>query len=229
MCHHLCIHSRLSEDDGLSTCLPPKTSAFTRSQCTVLNMHQGTSVQIHQNPPPKRCCRGLKDDHIKALRKIEHKCCSAVFYNTDYDPIITHAPQLNTCACCTAPAPVKSPLQGSPGLAVPHSPPLLPAEGDEGGLENFNGSPVVPHVLLSSGLHTVSSVQDNCALFHSTHHLDDHTSAWNQCCNKQATQWMSVAIPQLMLIYLANHVVTESGRLPPPPKPDSYAGATRYQ
>jgi hypothetical protein len=119
-----------------------------------------------------------------------------------------------------APAPVKSPLQGSPGLAVPHSPPLPPAEGDEGGLENFNGSPVVPHVPLSSGLHTASSVQDNRALFHRTHHLDDHTSAWNQHRNKQATQWTSVAIPQLMPIYLANRMATESGKLPPPPKPD---------
>jgi hypothetical protein len=81
-----------------------------------------------------------------------------VFQDTDYQPIITGAPQLNAHVCCTAPAPAKSPLQHSPGLTVLHSPPLPPAEGEEGGLESFNDSPVVPHVLLSSGLHTVSSV-----------------------------------------------------------------------
>jgi hypothetical protein len=186
----------------------------------LFSMRQGTSVQIHQSPPLKRCCQGPKDDCIKALRKIEHKCHSAVFYNTDYDLIITCAPQLNTRACRTAPVPVKSPHQGSPGLAVLHSPPSLPAEGDEGGLENFNDSPEVPHVPLSSGLCTASSVQDNHALFHQTYHLDDHTSAWNQHHNKQATQWTSVTIPQLMPIYLANRAAMDSGRLPPPPKPN---------
>jgi hypothetical protein len=176
------------------------------------------SVQIHQNALPKRCWQGLKDNHLKALQKLEHKCCSTVFRDTNYQPIITVAPQLNACVCRTAPAPAKSPLQCSPGLAVLHSPPSPPTEGEEGRLENFNDSPVVPHLLLLPGLCNMSSVQDNCALFHQTYHLDNHTSAWNQHCDNQATQWTSVGIPQLMPIYLANHVAMESGRLPPPPR-----------
>jgi hypothetical protein len=127
---------------------------------------------------------------------------------------------LNTRVRHTAPAPVESPLQSSPGLAVPHSPPSLPVGGDEGGLESFNDSPVSPHVPLGSGLRTASSVRDNRALFRQTRHLDDHTSAWNRRRNNQATQWQSVAIPRLIPLYLANRAATESGRLPPPPMPN---------
>jgi hypothetical protein len=181
----------------------------------LLSTGQDTYVQIHQNAPPKRRWRGPKDDRIKALRKLERKRRSAVFRDTDYQPIITPALQLNARVRRTAPAPVKSPLQRSP---EPHSPPSPLAEGDEGGLENFNDSPLVPHVPLSSGLRTASSVRDNRALFHQTYHLDNHTSAWNQRRDNQATQWTSVAIPRLMPIYLANRAATESGRLPPPPR-----------
>jgi hypothetical protein len=158
----------------------------------LLSTGQDTYVQIHQNAPPKRRWRGPKDNRIKALRKLECKRRSAVFRDTDYQPIITPALQLNACVRRTAPAPVKSPLQRSP---EPHSPPSPLAEGDEGGLENFNDSPLVPHVPLSSGLRTASSVRDNRALFHQTYHLDNHTSAWNQRRDNQATQWTSVAIP----------------------------------
>jgi hypothetical protein len=184
------------------------------------SMCQGMAVQIRQNTLPKRRWRGPKDDCLKALRKLERKRRSTVFRDTDYQPIITGAPQLNTRVRRTAPAPAKSPLQRSPGLAAPHSPPSPPAQGEEGGLESFNDSPVVPHVPLSSGLRTASSVRDNRALFHQTYHLDDHTSAWNQHHNNQATEWTSVAIPRLMPIYLANCAATESGKLPPPPKPN---------
>jgi len=65
----------------------------------------------------------------------------------------------------TAPSPVESPLQSGPGLAVPHSPPLLPAEGDEGAPESLNDTPASSHVLLGSGLRTASSVRDNHASF----------------------------------------------------------------
>jgi hypothetical protein len=181
-----------------------------------LSTGQDASVQIHQNAPPKRRWQGPKDDHLKALRKLEHKGHSTVFRDTNYQLIITGAPQLNARVHCMAPAPAKSPLQRSPGLTVPHSPPSPPAEGEEGGLENFNDSPVVPHLPLSPGLHTVSSVQDNCTLFHQTYHLDNHPSAWNQCRDNQATEWTSVTIPRLMLIYLANCTAMKSGRLPPP-------------
>jgi hypothetical protein len=166
------------------------------------SMCQGTAVQICQNAPPKRPWQGPKDDRLKALQKLERKHCSTVFRDTNYQPIITGAPQLNTHVHRTAPAPAKSPLQRSPGLAVLHSPPLLPAQGEEGRLESFNDSPVVPHVPLSSGLHTVSSVQDNHALFHQTYHLNDHTSTWNQCRNNQATERMSCDKTNTPLFFL---------------------------
>jgi hypothetical protein len=117
-----------------------------------LSTGQDASVQIHQNALPKRHWQGPKDNCLKALQKLEHKRCSTVFWDTNYQLIITVAPQLNAHVCCTAPAPAKSPLQCSPGLAVLHSPPLPPTEGEEGGLENFNDSPVVPHLLLLPGL-----------------------------------------------------------------------------
>jgi len=98
---------------------------------------------------------------------------------------------------------------------VLHSPPLLPAEGDKGGLEGFNDSPMSSHILLGPDLSTASSIQDNRALFHQTHHLNDHTPAWNQCRDNQATQWESVAIPRLIPIYLANCVAMKSGRSSP--------------
>jgi hypothetical protein len=183
-----------------------------------LSTGQDASVQIHQNTLPKRRWQGPKDDRLKALRKLERKRRSTVFRDTDYQLIITGAPQLNARVRHTAPAPAESPLQRSPGLAAPHSPPSLPAEGEEGGLESFNDSPVVPHLPLSPGLHTTSSVQDNRALFHQTYHLNNHTSAWNQRCDNQATEWTSVAIPRLMPIYLANRAAMKSGRLPPPPR-----------
>ena len=179
---------------------------------------QSMPVQFHQNAPPKRRCRGPKDDRIKALRKLERKRRSEVFQDTAFQSIIACAPHLNARVRHTAPAPVKSPLQRSPGLAVPHSPSSLPVEGDEGGLKS-HGSPVLPHVPLGSSLRTPSSVRDNRAHSRQTHRLDDHTPAWNRRRNNQATQWTSVAIPRLMPIYLANREVTESGRLPPPPKP----------
>ena len=190
---------------------------------------QSTSVQIHQNIPSKRRCRGPKDARIKALQKLERKRRSEVFQDTAYQPITARAPQLNTRVRRTAPTPVKSPLQRSPGLAVPHSPPSLPAESDEGGSETFNGSPVSPRVSPAPGLRTPSSVRDNRALFRQTHHLDDHTSAWNQRRNNQAAHWTSVAIPRLMPIYLANRAATKSGRLPPPQKPNYQCQCIRVE
>jgi hypothetical protein len=182
-----------------------------------LSTHQSTSIRIHQNAPLKRsCCRGPKDDRIKALQKLECRHRSKVFYHTSNNPIVAHAHQISTCVRPTAPAIVQS----SSGHPVPHPPPPLPEEGDEGGLEVSNGSPVSPHVPLGSSLGTASSIRENWALFRQIHHLDDHTPVWNQCRNNQATQWQSITIPQLIPIYLANHVATESGRSPPPPMPN---------
>ena len=110
---------------------------------------------------------------------------------------------------------------------MPHSPPSLPVGGDESEPEGFNDSTVSSDVPLGSGLPTASQYRNNRALFcqikhidDETKHVDDHTSAWNKRRNNQATQWNTVAIPRLMPIYLANHAATESGRLPPPPKPN---------
>jgi hypothetical protein len=199
---------------------PTKTRARSPEVDGPLSTHQSMSVRIHQSTPRKRSrCRGLKDTRIKALRKLESKHHSEVFYDTAYKPTVARADQVNTCVRPTAPVIVESPVQSSPGHAVPHSPPPLPAAGDKGGLESFNGSPVSPHVPLGPGLHMVSSIRDTRALFCQTHHLNDHTPEWNQWRNNQATQWQSVTIPQLLPIYLANCAATESGKSPPPPRP----------
>ena len=182
--------------------------------------HQSVSIRIHQNPPSQRPCRRPRDDRIKALQKLERRRRSVVFQDTAYNPKTARAPQLNTRVHCTGPGPVKSPLQRSPPLAVPHSPPSLPSGGDEDGPERFSESPVSSHIPLGSGLRMASSVRDNRALFRQTRHLDNHTSTWNERRNDQAIQWKSVAIPRLMPAYLANRATTESGRLPPPPKPN---------
>jgi len=118
-----------------------------------LSTRQSTSVQIHQNAPSKRRYRGPKYDRIKALQKLERKRRAVTFQDTSYNPVIARAHPLNTSVCHTAPAPVESPLQSSPG---PDSPPSLPAEGDEGGPEGFNDSPVSHHVPLGPGLRTAS-------------------------------------------------------------------------
>ena len=149
----------------------------------LLPTHQRTSVQARRNAPPKICCRGPRDDRLKALLKLDNKRKRLNDpSDTPYRPNIASSPQLNTRVRRTAPVPVKSsPLRrNSPGLTVPHSPPSLPAEYDEGGPEIFNGSPGGPHVSPASGLHTAFSVRDDRALFHRTRHLDNHTSAWNQ-------------------------------------------------
>ena len=178
-------------------------------------------VQIHQNSPLKRTrWRGPKDNRLKALQKLERKRRSAVFKYTPNIPFTSTALQLNARVRHTTPAPGESPLQNSPGHAVPHSPPSLPADVEYGELEGFNDFTVSPHVPLGSGLCTTSSVRNNRALFRQTRHLDNHTPAWNQRRNNQATQWKLVAIPQLIPIYLANRAATESGRLPPPPLPN---------
>ena len=178
---------------------------------------QSWSNRIYQNPPLKKRWRGPKYDRLKALEKIERKRRCPVFQAPAYIPNTTRAPQPST-----GPAPVKSPLQRCPKPAVPSSPPSLPAGGDEDGSEGFSDSPVSSHVPLGSNLRTASGYRDNRALLRQLRHLDDHTdhtSAWNKRRNNQAIQWKSVAIPRLMPTYLANRVATESGRLPPPPKP----------
>lgn len=176
---------------------------------------QRASDRIHQQPPLRTTrWRGPKDDRMKALRNLQRKRRSEVFRYTPYIPINppTHQPSHTT------PAPGESPLQNSPGHAVTNSPPPLLAGVDDGGLEGFNNSPVSPHVPL--GLGSASGIRDNRALFRHAQHLDNHTPAWNRRRNNQATQWRSIAIPQLIPIYLANRAATESGRFPPLPLPN---------
>jgi hypothetical protein len=182
---------------------------------------QSTSLPTHQNRLVKRRWRGPDDDRIKALQKLERRRrCKVAFQNTTYEPNTAHAPQINTRIHHTAATPVTSPLQRSPGPAVPHSPLSLPTGGDEYDPESFNGSPVFSHVPLGSGLRTASSGRDNRARFRQTKPPDDHKSAWTKRRHSQAAQWRSIAIPRLMPTYLANRAATESGRLPPPPRPN---------
>ena len=165
---------------------------------------------------PKTRYRGPKDDPIRAFEKAERGRRGAVFWDTRPPRPTTNAHQLNTRAHRTAPAPVDSPLQRSPEPAVPHSPPSLPAGGDEYGPEFFNDSSVSSHIPIGSGLRTTSRPQDNRILFRQTRRLDNHTSAWKRRRDNQAVQWRTVAIPRLVPTYLANRAATESGRLPPP-------------
>ena len=183
-------------------------------------MHQHMSIRTYQDALLDRCWRGPKCDRLKALEKIEHKCCSKVFWDTAYILNTIHVPQLSTRAHHTGPAPFNARLQGSPGPLVPHNPPSLPAGSIQDGPKSSNNSPVSFHVPLGSGLRTVSGMQDNRALLHQTQHLDDHTSAWNRRRNNQAIQWKSVTIPQLIPSYLANCAVTQSRRSPPSLKPN---------
>jgi hypothetical protein len=185
------------------------------------NQSQSTSVQTHENqnprPPKKRRWRGPKDG-LKALLKLERERDRRlnVFRDTASQILIARAPQL-----APPPPPVKFPLlQPSPGPAVQHSPPSLPAEGDKGEPESFNGPPVRPRVSSAPDSRKASGIRDTRALLRQVRHLDDDQpdmSAWNRSRNNQANHWTSVAIPRLVPIYLANRKATESGRLPPPP------------
>jgi hypothetical protein len=199
---------------------PTKKRARSPEVDLLSSTSQSTSILTYQNRLVKSRCRGPFDDRLKAVRKLERsRRCEVAFQNTAYKTNTPHAPQINTRMHHTVPAPVTSPLQRSPGLAVSHSPPSLPAGGEEYGPECFNGSPVSSHVPLGSGLLTASSGRDNRALFRQTQHPDDHKSAWTKRRHSQAAQWRSIAIPQLMPTYLANRAATESGRSPPPLRP----------
>ena len=199
---------------------PTKKRARSPEVDGLSSKRQSWSNRIYQNIPVKRRWRGPKDDRIKALQKLERRRRWEVFQDTVYKPNTTRPPQFNAHAHCTGPASDKSPLQHSAGPAVWHSPPSLPVGGDEDGPESFNDYPVSSHVPLGSGLRPASCVPENRVPFRQTQHLSDHTSAWNGRRNNQAIQWKSVAIPRLMPAYLANCAATESGRLPPPPKPN---------
>jgi len=201
---------------------PTKKRARSPEPDQLSSTRQRTSIRIHQNRLVKRRWRGPPDDRIKAIEKLERgRRVEVVFQNTAYKPNPARAPQVNTRVHRTAPAPVTSPLRRSPGPAAPHSPPSLPEGGIEYEPDSFNISPVSSHVPLGSGLHRASSARDNRALFRQTQHLDDNTSAWTKRRHNQATQWRSIAIPRLMPAYLANRAATESGRLPPQPKPET--------
>ena len=200
---------------------PTKKRARSPEVDGLSSTRQRTSFQNYQNPLfKKRRWRGPKDDPIRALQKIERKRRAPIFWDTGYRPNTAGVPQIDTHVHRTIPAPVKSSLQRSPGPAVQHSPPSLPTGGDEGEPESFKDSPVSSHAPLGSGLRTASNVRDNRALLRQTRHLDNHTSARNERPNDQVAQWVSVAISRLIPTYLANRAATESGRLPPPPKPN---------
>ena len=157
---------------------------------------QIASIQNYQNPYfKKRRWQGPKDDPIKALDKSERRRHHAVFWDTSHTQLTASDCQLNTCAHRTAPVPVESPLQHSLEPAVPHSPPSLPAGGDEYGLEISNDSPVPSDIPIGSGLPPTSHLRNNRALFRQTWHLDSHTSAWKGRWDNQAIQWKSVVIP----------------------------------
>ena len=199
---------------------PTKKRARSPEVALLSSTSQSTSISTRKNRLVRSRWRGPDDDRIKALKKVERsRRCEVAFQNMDYEPNTAHAPQINTRTHRTVPAPITSPLQRSPGPVVPHSPPSLPAGGDEYGLEGFNGSPVSSPVPLGSGLLTASSGRDNHALFRQNQHPDDHKSAWTKRRHSQATEWRSIAIPRLVPTYLANRAATESGRLPPPPRP----------
>jgi len=186
----------------------------------LLSTPQNTLVRTHQDVPLKRRYRGPKDDRIKAIRKLERNRNRRInsSQGTAYQTTLARTPQLNTRVRRTAPAPVIS--LHTPKPTVLHIPPSVPAECDEGGPDIFNASPVRPHVSLVPGLHMPSRVRDNRALLRQTRHLDSNTTPWNQRRGDQAANWTSVTIPRLVPIYLANRAATESGRSPPPPKPN---------
>jgi hypothetical protein len=193
---------------------PTKKRARSPEVDRLSSIRQITSTSIHQNRLVKSRWRGPYDDRIKALQKLERsRRCEVAFQNPACTSNTAHALQVNTRVHRTAPAHATSPLQHSPGPAVPHSPPSLPAGGEEYGLEGFNHSPVSSHVPLGSGC-----VRDNRARFRQTKRVGDHTTSWTKRRHSQATQWRSIAIPRLMPTYLANRAATKSGRLPPPPR-----------
>ena len=196
---------------------PTKKRAHSPEVDGLLSTRQNRLIRV---APVKRRWRTSKDNRIKALHKLESSRRCEVFQYTAYQPNTTCPPQVDTRVHSTASAPSPSPLQHSPGPAEPQSPPSLPTEGGDYDTGSFHGSPLSPHVPLGSGLRGAASIRDNRALFRQTQHLDDHTSAWNKRRNNQSAQWRSVTIPRLMPIYLANRAATESGRLPPPPKPN---------
>jgi hypothetical protein len=182
---------------------------------------QSVPIRTHQSAPVKRRWRGPKDNRLKALQKIKRRHRYEVFRGIAINPNPAHASQPNTHVHYTDPASINSPLQRSLGSAVPPSP---PAGGYEGEQVSFNDSPVSSDVPLGSGLRAASGVRDNRALLRQTKRTDGHTSSWNERRSSQAAQWKSVAIPRLMVTYLANRAATKSGRLPPPappPKPDN--------
>ena|SRR5258706_11688449 len=88
------------------------------------SMRQSVSIRTHQSAPAKRRSRGPKDNRIKALEKLKRRHRYQVFQGTADNPNTACDSQLNTRVHRMAPASVDSPLQRSPGPAVPYSPQL---------------------------------------------------------------------------------------------------------
>ena len=164
----------------------------------------------------KRRWRGPKDDRIKALQTFKRRHRYEVVQGIAENPNPARVSQPITRGHRMTPPSVDSPLQCSPCPTVPRSPPAGDYENEQ---VSFDDSLVSSDVPLESGLQAASGGRNNRALLRQTKHLDDETSAWNERRNSQATQWKLVAIPRLMLPYLANRVATKSGRLTPPPPP----------
>ena len=117
----LCIRGGPSEHDGCVNMSSAKKRAHSPEVDGPPSKRQSWSNRIYQKVPLKRRWRGPKDDHIKALEKLErrrNRLCG-VFQDTAYIPNTTHAPQLNTHVHRTDPASGKSPLQRCPKPAVP--------------------------------------------------------------------------------------------------------------
>ena len=196
--------------------MPPTKKRARSPEINLLSStSQSTSIPVNQNRLVKRRWRGPDDDRIKALQKLERsRRCKVAFQDTSYQL------QIDTRVHNTVPVPLPSPLQDNPGPAALHSAPLLPAGGEDNGLEFFNDSPVSSHVpMVGSGLLTASSGKNNRARSRRIQHPEDHTSAWTKRRHSQAAQWRLIAIPRLIPTYLANRAATESGRLPLPPRP----------
>jgi hypothetical protein len=161
----------------------------------------------------------MKDKCIAELQKLEKKQCHPVFWSTEASPKAFHFPQ-HTAGTSHATVVTAGPQhpRPSPLPPPPHVPPLSPVNDDTIVFRDFGDIPVPPCVVSQSGSPT-GVLQDNQTLLRQTAHLDKVTLTWNTRRDSQATQWKTTVLPKLVLVYLANRMETESGRVPPSSKP----------
>lgn len=168
--------------------------------------------------------RGLKDDRLIALQNLEYKRRCPVF---GIDPseidALKHRKLTNGIPTLES----QQPHQHSALLAGPLSPPTddyIEINGD------INDPSVRPDTSFQSSSHTTAGgLRNDRTVLRQLAHLDRTSSTWNTSRNIQAAQWKSVVIPQLVTAYLANRAETESGRLPPSPKPPHQCKCARVE